>query len=317
MPRSFRLVGDRYELGEVVGRGGHSVIHRGRDLRTGEAVAVKVLRDAVAADPEFGVRLVREQRAAAALAGTAAVRVHGVTSTPEGALCLVMELLVGCDLDDHLASIEQRGGRMGVEELLATLEPIVETVERAHSLGIVHRDLKPGNVFLIEGVPRASGVRLLDFGLAKVASARPLTRDGVILGSPSYIAPEMWSGRLASVDHRVDLYSLAAIVFRALGGRVPFEGATPREKLELVTRAPRPSLRALRPELPQEVDRWVSQGLAVAPDSRFYRARALWSALRAALGARGGSLARVGAATPARHSWDAAARSLAAHRQER
>ncbi|MCC6216608.1 MAG: serine/threonine protein kinase [Polyangiaceae bacterium] len=312
MSSPVRLVGDRYELAEVVGRGGHSVVYRGVDRHGGGQVAIKVLIDRVAGDPEFGVRLVREQRAASALEGTAAVRVHGVASTTEGALCLVMELLTGLDLDDHLAVLERDGRRMSVEAVVECLTPIVETLERAHALGIVHRDLKPGNVFLLdEGA--GGGVRLLDFGLAKVPSARPLTRDGVILGSPSYIAPEVWRGNLSAADHRVDAYSLAAIVFRALGGRVPFEAPTPREKLELVTKAPRPSLHALRPDLPPDIDRWVAQALAIDPDSRFYRVRAMWGALLAALGWASETAAprRTGADGGRRASWDAAARSFA------
>src|SRR6185503_9134892 len=90
-----------------------------------------------------------------------------------------------------------------------------------------------------------AGVRLLDFGLAKIAAAKPVTRSGMVMGSPSYIAPEVWGGTPEILDHRVDVYSLGAILFRALAGQVPFVGTTLNEQLRLVTEAKRPSLRAL------------------------------------------------------------------------
>jgi len=277
------VLAGRYELEEVIGRGGHSVVFRAYDRVVDRNVAVKMLHDSVAGDPEYTVRMVREQRATRLLSGTAAVRVLGMCTSPQGALCLIMELLEGDDLDDYLPKLEACGERMGVDELVEVLSPIVDTLEAAHDAGIVHRDLKPGNIYLIDP-RRGGGVRLLDFGLAKLKSAAPLTRSGMIIGSPSYIAPEVWAGQPALLDQRVDIYSLGAIVFRALAGRVPFEGATVREKLELVTTAPRPSLRALRPDLPKDVDNWVRQVLAVDPARRFWRIRAMWSALVDALG---------------------------------
>lgn len=277
-----QIIAGRYQLEEVIGRGGHSVVFRASDLRGGPDVAVKMLHDAVAGDPEYTVRMVREQRATAALTGTAAVRVYSLHTSPDGALCLVMELLRGQDLDEYLPALEERGERLSLDALIECLGPIVDTLEIAHESGIVHRDLKPGNIYVMDG---NRGVRLLDFGLAKMRDSRPLTRDGMIIGSPSYIAPEVWRGNTRELDHRVDVYSLGAIVFRALGGRVPFPGATIREKLEMVTSGPRPSLYALRPDLPREIDDWVAQVLAIWPDTRFRRMRAMWNALLEVVGA--------------------------------
>ncbi len=288
---SGEVVAGRYELEHVIGRGGHSVVYRAYDRVADRHVAVKMLHDSVAGDPEFTVRMVREQRATHALRGTAAVRVLGIRTSEHGAMCLIMELLEGHDLDDYLPKLEARGDCMGVGDLLGVLSPIVDTLEAAHEAGIVHRDLKPGNIYMIDP-QRGGGVRLLDFGLAKLKSSTPLTRRGMIIGSPSYIAPEVWGGEPGRLDHRVDIYSLGAIVFRALGGRVPFPGKTVREKLELVTTAPRPSLHDLRPDLPADIDNWVRQVLAVDPAKRFWRIRAMWSALLDALGERQASPAR-------------------------
>ncbi|MGK3985422.1 serine/threonine-protein kinase [Sorangium sp. So ce136] len=123
------------------------------------------------------------------------------------------------------------------------------------------------------------GVRLLDFGLVKVMQADPLTREGAIPGSPSYIAPEVWKGRPQEIDHRIDIYSLGAVLFRVLAGRVPFSGASRVDILLAAARGPRPSLYAVRPDLPPEVDAWVARALAVAPEERFQDVRALWGAL--------------------------------------
>ncbi|WP_437966055.1 protein kinase [Sorangium sp. So ce260] len=129
------------------------------------------------------------------------------------------------------------------------------------------------------GTASRGGVRLLDFGLVKVMQADPLTREGAIPGSPSYIAPEVWKGRPQEIDHRIDIYSLGAVLFRALAGRVPFSGASRVDILLAAARGPRPSLHALRPDLPPAVDAWIARALAVVPEERFQDVRALWGAL--------------------------------------
>jgi serine/threonine-protein kinase len=275
-----RVVDGRYQLGRVLGRGGHGIVYAATDLETGIEVALKFLHDSVAIDPQYNIRMLREAQVMAALAGTSAIRVYGLRTTPEGALYLVMELLSGADLDDYLGEIEAVGQRLSVHLLFDLLDPIVDTLEAAHARGIVLRDLKPANIFVLE----SGDVRLLDFGLAKVLAASPLTNDGMIAGSPSYIAPEVWRGNPRALDHRIDVYSLGAITFRALGGNVPFAGRSLIEKFQLATTGERPSLYADRPDLPPEIDTWVAQALAIDPDMRFHQVRGMWNALRAVLG---------------------------------
>ncbi len=279
-PPPMKVVDDRYELHKVIGRGGHGVVYSAYDRDSGATVALKFLHDSVAIDPQYNIRMLREAQVMAALAGTSAIRVYGLRTTAEGALYLVMELLSGVDLDDHLTELEGRGDRVSVHRLFELLDPIVDTLEAAHSRGIVHRDLKPANIFVLD----SGGVRLLDFGLAKVLTASPLTNDGMIAGSPSYIAPEVWRGNPRMLDHRIDVYSLGAITFRALSGTVPFGGGTIIEKFHLATTGERPSLFAERPDLPREIDSWVEQALAIEPDMRFHQVRGMWNALRAVLG---------------------------------
>jgi len=277
------MVDGRYELVEVLGRGGHGVVYKALDSATGLEVAIKFLHDAVASDPQYNVRMLREAQAMSALTGTSAIRVHGLRTSADGARYLVMELLAGHDLESHLSVLEERGLRLPPRQMFTLLDPIADTLEAAHERGIVHRDLKPANIFVL----RKGGVRLLDFGLAKVMAASPLTSDGMVAGSPSYIAPEAWRGNPRLLDHRIDVYSLGAIAFRALSGRVPFEAESLIEKFQLATTGERPSLFALRPDLPREIDPWVQQALAIDPDKRFFRVRGMWDALKECLGAAG------------------------------
>ncbi|HMI89528.1 MAG TPA: serine/threonine-protein kinase [Polyangiaceae bacterium] len=279
-PTALTVLDDRYELQDVIGRGGHGIVYRALDRNLGTDVAIKFLHDSIAIDPQYNIRMLREAQVMAALSGTSAIRVYGLNTTPDGALYLVMELLTGRDFDTYLAELEDTGRRLSVYRLFELLDPIVDTLEAAHVRGIVHRDLKPGNIFVLD----AGGSRLLDFGLAKVMAASPLTTSGMVAGSPSYIAPEVWKGNPRALDHRIDVYSLGAIVFRALSGVVPFAGADILEKLALVTTAERPSLHELRPDLSPEVDVWVAEVLAIDPDLRFRQVRGSWNALRAILG---------------------------------
>jgi len=279
-PTGLTVLDDRYELKDVIGRGGHGVVYRAIDRDSGTDVAIKFLHDSIAIDPQYNIRMLREAQVMAALSGTSAIRVFGLNTTPDGALYLVMELLNGRDFDTYLADVEDSGRRLSVYRLFELLDPIVDTLEAAHVRGIVHRDLKPGNIFVLD----SGGARLLDFGLAKVMAAAPLTNSGMVAGSPSYIAPEVWKGNPRALDQRIDVYSLGAIAFRALSGVVPFGGSDILEKLHLVTTAARPSLYQLRTDLPPEVDAWVAEVLAIDPDLRFRQVRGMWNALRGILG---------------------------------
>jgi serine/threonine protein kinase len=277
-----QIVENRYRLMEVVGSGGHGFVHRAVEKTTGREVAVKVLRDDVAASAELETRLEREYAALIELEGSAIPRAYGL-HRHNGAPCLAMELLRGQDLDDYLRDTEAQGVQMDVTTLVEYIAPVVDTLERAHQRGIVHRDLKPGNVFVL-GRGGPGGVRLLDFGLAWSELSTPITRNGIVMGSPSYIAPEVWAGNSRAIDRRADVYSLGAIVFRALAGSVPFPVSSLQEKLVLATTAPRPSLCQRRPDLPVEVDEWVRTALAIDPARRYPSVRELWSGLLGALG---------------------------------
>ena len=272
--RIGHVIGRRYEVLDVIGRGGQGMVYRAHDRWSERAVAIKVLSSKATREPQTAERLIREQQALSALKGTAAVEVFDVFRSDQNELCLVMELLIGTDLDEYLYSIEQRNERMELLRIAEIFDPIVETLEVAHAAGILHRDLKPANVFLLEG----GGVRLLDFGLARLRSAAPLTAAGTIMGSPSFMAPEAWKGQSELVDHRADVYSLGVILFRVLSGELPFAGESLHEKFLGTTKSARPSLVALRQDLPRDADEWVALALAIDREERFSNVRALWTA---------------------------------------
>jgi serine/threonine-protein kinase len=250
------------------------VVYKALDRIDGDHVALKVLGRT---DFDSAERMYREAQAMSQLQGTAAVRVLHQAYTKDGAFALVLELLEGEELGDALAKREAAGITADLAWMKPIFEPIVDTLEIAHDRGIVHRDLKTENVFLLAEA-RGGGVRLLDFGMAKLTRAPAITGAEVITGSPPYLAPEVWLHGSYIADVRADVYALGVVLFRVLAGRVPFDG-TLIEVMHASTSAERPSLHALRPDLHPDVDRWVQQVLAVKPEDRFTRVRAVWRSL--------------------------------------
>ena len=276
-----QLLAERYRVESIIGQGGQGVVYRARDEKADRAVALKVLAESVARDPQAAGRFTREQAALQALAGTAAVQAYDAGEMSDGGLYLVLELLEGRDLEQELKDLEQRGARLDLERIAELITPIAETLDIARREGIFHRDLKPANIYLLS----AGGVRLLDFGFARLRTSRKLTTDGTVMGSPCYISPEVWGGKSDLVDHRADVYSLGVILYRMLSGELPFDAPSLVKVFELTTTAPRPSLKRLRPELPQAIDEWVERALAVDRELRYQSTGECLEELYASIGA--------------------------------
>jgi eukaryotic-like serine/threonine-protein kinase len=210
-------VGAQVVLERMLGRGAMGVVWRARHEGLGISVAVKVLAGALMAQPEARARFDREARAIARIESQHVVRLSDVGRTPEGDPYIVMELLSGRDLKEHLAET----GPFQAVDAAILVEQICDALGRAHALGIIHRDVKPANIFLVEG-PRIFA-KVLDFGIAKL-TAEPstmLTATEALLGTPYYMSPEQFIDP-RTIDYRSDLWSVAVVAYACLTCTLPF-----------------------------------------------------------------------------------------------
>lgn len=273
----------RYRLEQQLGAGGVGEVWRALDTSLDRVVALKMLLPRFRDDPESEARFHREARLAARLRHPHIVRVHAFGEV-DRRLFLDMELVEG----ESLAAALDRGGPFDPARVVDVVERIAEALDVAHALALaperrmVHRDVKPANI-LAEPRPRGrEHVYLVDFGVARtVAAGTAITGVGSIVGTPAYMAPELWEGRHS--DHRVDVYALAVTAFELLTGDLPYR----RESLEGVLTAhltepvPRPS--QWRRGLPTAVDAVLARGMAKDPGRRFRTAGDLAHALAEAL----------------------------------
>ncbi|MEX1245364.1 MAG: protein kinase [Thermoanaerobaculia bacterium] len=262
-----------YEILAPLGAGGMGEVYRAHHPRLGREVAIKVLPERVAADPEALARFEREAKAIAALSHPNILAIFDFGSEG-GVSYAVTELLEGETLAARLAR-----GPMPTEALARVGAEICAALAAAHRKGIVHRDLKPANVMLTK-----PGAKLLDFGLAKPASplfsgedltsaqtsAPDVTREGVIVGTLSYMSPEQLEGK--PVDARTDIFALGATLYEMATGRKAFEGKSQAALLSAILTSEPPPVSALRPMSPPPLDRLVKVCLAKDPDARWQTA---------------------------------------------
>ena len=257
-----------YELEALIGRGGMGVVHRARQLGLDRRVALKTIAAGRDASPHLVERFRREVEAVASLNHPAIVPIHDV-GVRDGAPFYAMELLEGGSLADRLAA-----GPLPIPDAVALVERLAQAVDYAHRQGIIHRDLKPSNIlFDAEGAAKVA-----DFGLAKRLDADPAaaaTRSGLLLGTPSYMAPEQASGAGEAVGPAVDVHALGAILFECLAGRPPFLASSPLETLELIRTAEAPSLTRFRSDLPADLGTICLTCLEKDPARRYASAASL------------------------------------------
>ena len=255
-----------YRIDRLVGQGGMGSVYEATQTRLDKRVAIKVMSRDLAGNPEALLRFRREAQVTSQLGHPNIVHVFDFGTTPEGAPFMAMELLEGEDLETRL----QRVRRLPPLTVASIVKQVASALSATHARGIVHRDLKPANVFLLnlEGSP--DFVKVVDFGISKVRSATGrLTRPAMLMGSPQFMSPEQASGQVDAIDHRTDQWALACIAFEALAGRAAFVGDDVAALLYQVIHAPPPSLTAMAPDLPAQLEAVLARALAKSPDHRY------------------------------------------------
>ncbi len=257
----------RYELGPVLGAGGMGAVFTARHLRLDRPVAIKVLMPSFAGQSEYIERFLREAKAASKIRHRNVVEILDHGEAAGGLVYSVMEFLVGQDLKQLLQG--QPDQRLPWEQAYGLLLQIVNGLKAAHGQGVIHRDIKPANCFVTDedGEPV---VKLLDFGIAKLDDGKQehaLTGTAQVLGTPSYIAPEL-ARTHCPANPRSDIYSFGVLTYRVLTGRAPFVADTVFELLRRACFDPVPSMRAQVPGLPPPVEAFVLDLLAKAPEHR-------------------------------------------------
>ncbi len=258
---------DRYQLGEIIGFGGMSEVHRARDLRLHRDVAVKVLRADLARDPSFYLRFRREAQNAAALNHPAIVAVYdtGEAATPAGPLpYIVMEYVDGVTLRDVI----HNDGPMPPRRALEVIADACQALNFSHQHGIIHRDVKPANIM----ISKTGAVKVMDFGIARALAdgGNSVTQTAAVIGTAQYLSPEQARGE--AVDARSDVYSLGCVLYEILTGEPPFVGDSPvAVAYQHVREDPAPPSQR-RPDISPELDAVVLKALAKNPDNRYQSA---------------------------------------------
>ena len=265
------MLGQRYEIGEMIGRGGMAEVYRAQDLRLGRRVAVKILRPALASDPSFHQRFRREAHSAAGLNHPNIVAVYDtgedMLATDHGNVTvpfIVMEYVDGVTL----RQLETGGRRLLPERALEITSGVLAALDYSHRHGIVHRDIKPANVMITPG----GEVKVMDFGIARALASQgqTLTATSAVMGTAQYLSPEQARGEV--VDARSDLYSTGCMLYELLTGRPPFTGESPVSvAYQHVSEQPIPPSQ-VDPAVPESVDAIVMKALQKDPNDRYQSA---------------------------------------------
>lgn len=271
-----QVLNGTYRLTDVLGSGGYADVYLARDLRSNTIVAVKILRPHVAQNPDIAARFEREATLARRLQTPHVAQV--LDSGQDGkSPFIVMELVQGLTV----AELIRRHGPFGIPEAVDVADQLLSALGSAHALGIIHRDIKPQNLML----DAEHRLKVLDFGVARVAGGGSMTAAGHLLGTPEYMSAEQLEGR--TIDHRTDLYAAGAVLYQLLSGRAPFLRFSNTQVWELIRRVQNeqpPSIRQLRAEVTPELAAVVERAMAKDPNQRFQTAYEMRLALAAAVG---------------------------------
>lgn len=282
MNDSARIIAGRYELGQLIGRGGMAEVYSGVDTRLGRTIAIKLLKADLAADSSFEARFRQEAQASARMAHPTIVRVYDagdevtvdINGVERHLPYIVMELVRGEVLRDIL-----RQRKLTQQEAIAYATGVLTALEFSHAAGVIHRDIKPANVMITE----ANAIKVMDFGIARAVSdsSATLAQTNGIVGTAQYFSPEQARGE--TVDHRTDLYSTGVLLYEMLTGRPPFTGDTAVSVAyqHVSETAPSPSI--VNPSISLAIDSVVMKSLSKERSERFQSASEFRSALAAAV----------------------------------
>jgi serine/threonine-protein kinase len=256
---------DRYELLELLGKGGMGVVYKARDRRLDRTVAIKLI---LGADPDLAMRFLREARAQARIDHANVCRVFEAGEV-DGRAYIALQFVEG-------EALSRAAALMSLEDKVAVMRDVALAIQEAHRLGIVHRDIKPANIMVERGEDGRWVPIVMDFGLAREVTVEAgLTRSGVLLGTPAYMSPEQARGDMRAIDRRSDVYSLGATWYELVTGRAPFVGDGLASILSQVLLDEPPAPRSLAPSLPIDLETVALKCLAKDPAQRYPSARAL------------------------------------------
>ncbi len=260
-----------YELRELLGEGGIGRVYAGYDTVLQREVAIKSLRPELLRDSNFLARFRAEATSLARLNHPNITTVHALINESRN-VYMVMELVRGETVEDLL---KRRNGPLGLSEALGIIGQVADGLAYAHSMGVIHRDIKPANLMITEG----GRVKIMDFGIARARGSQRLTRDGSIVGTLAYMAPEQLRGEPG--DERSDLYSLAIVLYEIVSGAVPFAAASDYDLMQAQINTRPAPLGSVIPGVAGRIERALTKALAKKADQRFATVKEFKDALGA------------------------------------
>ena len=267
----------KYRIVEHLGRGGMAEVYKAYQPSLDRYVAIKMMHTFLADEKEFLARFEREAKVVATLRHPNIVQVYDF-DVESGVYFMVMEFINGETLKTRMQDLESAGQWISTEDAGRIILAVGSALKYAHERGMVHRDVKPANVMITTD----GTVILTDFGIAKIVSASNLTASGAMVGTPSYMAPEQGMGQPG--DERSDIYSLGVMLYQLMLGRLPYDADTPLAVVLKHINEPLPLPQAIKPDLPDDLNRVILKSLAKDPADRYQKVSEMLADLRRALG---------------------------------
>jgi serine/threonine-protein kinase len=255
----------KYRFDRLIASGGMAEVWKGWAIKLEREIAIKRLHPHLTTDAGLVERFQLEAKLAVKVHHDSIVKVYDICSADDGTEAIVMELVRGQTLRQHL----DRHGALDPAEAAKVTAIVADVLQMAHEAGLVHRDVKPGNILLCDG----GDLKVADFGIAKAAQGQDLTAEGTMLGTAKYLAPEQVRG--GPVDGRTDVYALGVVLYEMLTGRPPFEGDTDAATALARLHRPPPRPRQLRASIPEALDEITMRAMALEPEDRYQTATAM------------------------------------------